>query len=247
DAVCKAASHSLSDGEEVRDLDWFAENGFMLKPFPQLQWYLYPKMKEEKLRFEMPYQERIKRHGEQLANRLHEIGVDWWEKQLDEYEPLPSYEPFPDIWTEHIKESGGDPDDYPFFALTARSMQYSWGANVGIPLINEVANNISGHKGVIINRTRAKELGIAEGDKVEISSVTGATQGHAVLREGIRPDTVLMIGQFDHWATPYAKDLNLPSLNSVTSLSLSLTDSTGSSADLAMIKIRKIDGEGRAV
>ena len=219
----------------------------MLKPFPQLQWYLYPKMKEEKLRFEMPYQERIKRHGEQLANRLHEIGVDWWEKQLDEYEPLPSYEPFPDIWTEHIKESGGDPDDYPFFALTARSMQYSWGANVGIPLINEVANNISGHKGVIINRTRAKQLGIAEGDKVEISSVTGATEGFAVLREGIRPDTVLMIGQFDHWATPYAKDLNLPSLNSVTSLALSLTDSTGSSADLARIRIRKIDGERQAV
>ena len=219
----------------------------MLKPFPQLQWYLYPKLKEEKLRFEMPYQERIKRHGEQLANRLHEIGVDWWEKQLDEYEPLPSYEPFPDIWTEHIKESGGDPDDYPFFALTARSMQYSWGANVGIPLINEVANNISGHKGVIINRTRAKQLGIAEGDKVEISSVTGATEGFAVLREGIRPDTVLMIGQFDHWATPYAKDLNLPSLNSVTSLALSLTDSTGSSADLARIRIRKIDGERQAV
>jgi phenylacetyl-CoA:acceptor oxidoreductase len=204
-------------------------------------------MKEEKLRFEMPYQERIKRHGEQLANRLHEIGVDWWEKQLDEYEPLPSYEPFPDIWTEHVKESGGDPDDYPFFALTARSMQYSWGANVGIPLINEVANNISGHKGVIINRTRAKELGIAEGDKVEISSVTGATEGFAVLREGIRPDTVLMIGQFDHWATPYAKDLNLPSLNSVTSLALSLTDSTGSSADLARIRIRKIDSERQAV
>ena len=97
-------------------------------------------------------------------------------------------------------------------------MQYSWGANVGIPLINEVADNISGHKGVIINRTRAQALGIAEGDEVTIESVTGATYGQAVLREGIRPDTVLMIGQFDHWATPYAKDLDLPSLNSVTAM-----------------------------
>ena len=51
----------------------------MLKPFPQTQWYLYPRMKEKKLRFEMPYQERIKRHGAQLANRLHEIDIDWWE------------------------------------------------------------------------------------------------------------------------------------------------------------------------
>jgi len=180
------------------------------------------------------------------VNRLHEIGVDWWEKQLDEYEPLPSYERYPDIWTDHIREVGGDPDDYPFFALTARSMQYSWGANVGIPLINEVANNISGHKGVIINRTRAKEMGLTDGDPVEIESVSGVTRGHAVLREGIRPDTILMIGQFDHWATPYAKDLNLPSLNSVTSLALSLTDSTGSSAALARVKITKTDGERRA-
>ena len=245
DAVCKAASHSLSGGDEVRDLSWFCENGFMLRPFSQLQWYLYPTLKEKGLRFEMPYQERIKRHGAQLAHRLHEIGVEWWEKQLEEYEALPGYERYPDIWSNHIREAGGNPDDYPFFALTARSMQYSWGANVGIPLINEVANNISGHKGVIINRTRAKELGVAEGDPVEIESVTGVTRGHAVLREGIRPDTVLMIGQFDHWATPYAKDLNLPSLNSVTSLSLSLTDATGSSADLARVKIRKIPGERR--
>jgi Anaerobic dehydrogenases, typically selenocysteine-containing len=76
-SVCKAASHTLTDGEEVRDLDWFRENGFMLRPFPQTQWYLYPRMKEQKLRFEMPYQERIKRHGAQLATRLHEIDIDW--------------------------------------------------------------------------------------------------------------------------------------------------------------------------
>ena len=246
ESVCKAASHGLTGGEEVRGLDWFRENGFMLRPFPQLQWYLYPALKEKGLRFEMPYQERIKRHGAQLANRLHGIGIDWWEKQLEEYEPLPGYKRFPDIWTEYVREAGGDPDDYPFFALTARSMQYSWGANVGIPLINEVADNIAGHRGVVINRTRAKALGIADGDEVKIESVTGATRGRAVLREGIRPDTVLMIGQFDHWATPYAKDLGLPSLNSVTALSLSLTDATGSSADLARVRLRKAADERRA-
>ena len=245
DAVAKAASHELTDGEEVHGIDWFKENGYMLRPFPQLQWYLYPRMKREGLRFEMPYQERIKRHGAELAERLHETGIEWWDKQLDEYEPLPTYHPFADIWRDYTSEVGGDPDDYPFWALTARSMQYSWGANVGIPLINEVAENISGHQGVIINRTRAHALGIAEGDAVTIESVTGATHGHAVLREGIRPDTVLMIGQFDHWATPYAKDLNLPSLNSVTALSLSLTDSTGSGADLARVKVFK-NGRPRA-
>ncbi len=60
-----------------------------------------------------------------------------------------------------------------------------------------------------------------------------------MLREGIRPDTVLMIGQFDHWKTPFAKDLNRPSLNSVTDISLKLTDSTGSGSDLVCVKVYK--------
>ncbi len=242
DAVAKAASHGLSDGEEIHDLDWFREHGYMLRDFPQIDWYLYPRMKDEGVRFEMPYQERIKRHGAQLANRLHETGIEWWDQQLTEYQALPDYKQFPDIWIEYAREMGRDPDEFPLWALTARSMQYSWGANVGIPLINEVAENIAGHRGVIVNRTMAKGLGIKDGDPVVIESVSGETRGEAVLREGIRPDTVLMIGQFDHWATPYAKDFNRPSLNSVTDIALSLTDATGSGADVVRVKLRKDTG-----
>ena len=82
-------------------------------------------------------------------------------------------------------------------------------------------------------------MGLSEGDPVTLMSVSGETNGYAVLREGIRPDTVVMIGQFDHWKTPYAKDLKLPSLNSLTSMSLKLTDSTGSGSDITRIKIIK--------
>ena len=159
---------------------------------------------------------------------------------------MPKYASYPDIWINYASEVGRDPLDFPFWALTARSMQYSWGANVGIPMINEVAQNVAGHKGVIINRSRARSLGIEEGDPVIIQSAVGETRGFAVLREGIRPDTVLMIGQFDHWATPVAKDLQLPSLNALTSIALSLTDSTGSSSDIARVNIRKGSGPKRA-
>jgi phenylacetyl-CoA:acceptor oxidoreductase len=245
DAVCKAASHELTNGEQVRDLGWFAEHGFMLRPFPQIDWYLYPALERQNLRFELPYQERLTRHGHELSHRLKEIGVNWWQDQLREYETLPTYERFPDIWIEYAREYGRDPGDYPFWALTARSMQYSWGANVGLPIIAEVADNIAGHKGVIINRTTARRLGIKEGDRVRIESVSGTTEGAAVLREGIRPDTVVMIGQFDHWKTPFAKDLKRPSLNSVTDLSLKLTDGTGSGADLMRVKIVRL-GAGAA-
>ena len=201
-------------GEEVHGIDWFREHGFMLREFSQLDWYLYPQLKKQGLRFELPYQERIKRHGAQLAHRLHEIGIEWWDKQLEEYEALPGYKRFPDIWTHYASEVGRDPAEFPFWALTARSMQYAWGANVGLPLIHEVAQNVVGHDGIIVNRTAARRLGIADGDPVVLESASGKTHGRATLREGIRPDTVLLVGQFDHWATPYAKDLGLGSLNS---------------------------------
>ena len=178
-----------------------------------------------------------------MAHRLHETGINWWEKQLDEYKPLPEYERFPDIWINYAKEVGRNPDEFPLWALTSRSTQYSWGANVGLPIIKEVADNISGHRGVIINSKTAHKFSIAEGDPVVIESATGKTEGHAVLREGIRPDTIVMIGQFDHWKTPVAKDFQLASLNSVTALSLSLTDSTGSGADIARVKLSKGDGK----
>ena len=239
DRVAKAASHEVSDGEEVHDLDWFKQEGYMLTAYSQLNWYLYPAIKKTGMRFELPYQERMKRHGAQLANRLHESGVNWWDKQLGEYEPLPTYTDFPGIWSSFASEVGAKPDEFPMWALTARSMQYSWGANVGLPMIKEVADNIAGHKGVIINNTRARDLGIADGDQVVITSPTGQTRGRAVLRAGIRPDTVVMIGQFDHWATPVAKDFNNPSLNSLSALALSLTDATGSGADIVSVRVEK--------
>ena len=239
DAMCRAVSWDMTKGKEVNDLAWFKEHGYMLTDFKEIDWYLYPALKKKGLRFELPYQERLTRHGRQLAHRLGEIGVEWWEKQLEEYEFMPTYQRFGDIWENYAADFGRDPEDYPFWALTAHSMQYSWGANVGLPLIYEVADNIAGHKGIIINRTRARELGVEDGDEVVIESVTGVTEGKAVLREGIRPDTVLMIGQFNHWKTPFAKDLKLPSLNMVTDISLKLTDGTGSGADLMKVRIYK--------
>ncbi len=63
DNMCKAASWDLTQGEQVNDLDWFREHGYMLNHFPQLDWYIYPAMERQNLRFELPYQERLTRHG----------------------------------------------------------------------------------------------------------------------------------------------------------------------------------------
>jgi phenylacetyl-CoA:acceptor oxidoreductase len=138
-----------------------------------------------------------------------------------------------------VVKAGGQPQNYPFWLLTARSMQYAWGGNVGMQLIKEVANNIAGHRGVIMNTRAAHSLGIADGDAVEIATPNRSVRGLAVLRQGIRPDTLLLIGQFDHWATPVAKDFGVPSLNTLATMSMDLTDATGSGADIVRVKIAK--------
>jgi phenylacetyl-CoA:acceptor oxidoreductase len=243
DATCRAASAELTDGTETEGLDWFRRHGFRVKPFSQLQWYLYPKLVETGLRFEQPYQERLFRIGQELKRRLHEQDIHWWDRQVEEYEPLPRWRDLAALWEGALaRHYDVHIEDYPFWLVTARSMQYSWGGNVGIQLIKEVADNVAGHGSVVMNGAAAAKLGIADGDLVEVRSALNGTEGRVMLCEGIRPDTLLMIGQFDHWATPYAKNFHAPSMNALMPMLLELTDATGSSADLVKVKVTRLKG-----
>ncbi|TAK37705.1 MAG: molybdopterin oxidoreductase [Betaproteobacteria bacterium] len=239
DAVCRAASAELTEGRETHGLDWWKAHGLRVKPFPQSHWYLFPTLVAQGLRFELPYQERLWRVGQQLARRMHENDIRWWDNQLAEYQPLPAWKDFPKLWETELARIGGKTEDFPFWLLTSRSMQYAWGGNVGMQIIHEVAANVAGHGGVIINAARAAELGIAEGDAVEIATPVKSVRAKAVLRQGIRPDTLLLIAQFDHWKTPYAKDFGVPSLNSLVPMSMDLTDATGSGADVVRVSVKR--------
>jgi phenylacetyl-CoA:acceptor oxidoreductase len=243
DAVCKAASAELSDGKQTHGLDWWKENGLATKPFPHADWYLFPTMVAQGLRFEMPYQERLYRIGKELGNRLHEHDMQWWDKQLAEYQALPLWKNFPGEWEKALVKMGGETKDFPFWLLTSRSMQYSWGANVGIQLIKEVADNVTGHRGVVMNTRTAGELDVADGDMVEIATPLHSVRARAVVRQGIRPDTLLLLGQFDHWVTPFAKDFGVPSMNSLVPMSMELTDATGSGADIVRVSLKRAGGE----
>ena len=197
-------------------------------------------MVEENLRFELPYQERVYRIGKQLESRLHEQGIFWWDEQLTEYEGMPAWRDFPGIWEKAALKDGETVEDYPFWLLTARSMQHAWGNNLGLQLTHEVGSNVAGHRGILVNTRTAEKLGIADGDLVEIRSSLRAATGRAELRHGIRPDTLLAIGQFGHWATPIAKEVEIPSLNSVTPISIALTDANGSGSDIVKVALKRI-------
>jgi len=239
DRVCRAATRSLTDGAEEHDLEWFKEHGAFFVPFSTKQYFLHSTMVAKGLRYELPYQERIKRMGDELGARLHEREIRWWDVQLDEYQPLPKWRDFPGIWLGSAEINGKDGRDFPFWLLTSRSMQYSWGSNVSLPIMADVARNVRGHFGVMINRGAARRLGIGEGDLIEVESPTGKTQGRAILREGVRPDVAVILQQFGNWATPFARDLGMPNLNQVASMDLALTDATGSGADLVPVAIRR--------
>jgi phenylacetyl-CoA:acceptor oxidoreductase len=240
DHACRAASAELTDGRETDGLDWYKEKGLRTRPISRLTWYLFPELKKQGIRFELPYQEQLLRIGIQLGRRLHENGIEWWNTQLTEYQALPPIKDFPGVW-EKDTAAHGTLGDFPFWLITSRSMQYAWGSNVGIQLMDEVGSNLRGHGGVVINTQRAHELGIAEGDMVEVTSYLKSTRGPAILRQGIRPDTLLMIGQFDHWVTPYAKDMKAPSMNGLVPMNIALTDATGSAADLVRVGVKKLE------
>ncbi len=237
DRVCRAATRALSGGQEEHDLAWFKQNGAYFVPFPEKDWFLHTAMEAKGLRYELPYQERIWRAGSELGNRLHEQGIQWWDTQLREYQPLPVWKDFPDIWARIAEAYDKRPEDYDIWLLTSRSMQYSWGSNVGIPVMADVAKHVKGHFGVMLNAGTAKRLGIRENDWVWIESPIKRVKGQAILREGMRPDVAVTLQQFGHWVTPVAKDLNMPSLNQLAPLHLALTDATGSGADLVRVRI----------
>ncbi len=238
DRVCKAASSSLTSGEEVHGLSWFKENGYVLRPMSTLKWYLFPKMVETGLRFELPYQERFLRIGKQLANRLHETGVTWWDRQLADYEAMPEWKDLEKLWDDALQRNyQAVARDYPFWLLTTRSMQHAWGATASIQLLAEVGNNLAGQDGILVNSGKAAELGIRDGDEIEVRSAVGAMRCIARLRHGVRPDVVLMVGQWGHWKTPFAKDLKRPGPNDLIPMNMDLIDGMGSTNETTKVAI----------
>ena len=242
DAVCKAATAGVTGGKEVKDLAWMKQHGFFVVPFQRDDWYLTPTMVEKGLRYELPYQERLSRVGEELGRRLHEKGIYWWDSQLEEYQGIPHWHDVPGRWEKAVRDAGSDPADFPLWGITTKTMPYTTGNNAAIPLMNEVAGNLRGHGSVVINAATARKHGIGDRDWVEVSSVVGTTRGQATLVQGCRPDTIVIAGQFEHWKTPFAKDLRYPSLNAISQMSLELTDATGSGADVVRVAVRKVEG-----
>ena len=107
--------------------------------YPRLQWYLYPDLVDQGCASRCPTRSAFASPWRELGRRLHE-GIDWWDRQLAEYRPLPEFRHFsPPHQARGDRQPWAGATILPFWLLTARSMQYSWGGNVACRWCDEVA------------------------------------------------------------------------------------------------------------
>lgn len=231
DRVCKAVTTRASRGAVTLGLEDFKQIGGFFGPYPQDDVYplgkhpamqirpafLYPIYKKKGMRFELPYQERLQKIHKELKRRLHERDIFWYDDNIAEIDFLPPCEIIGDIWDEvTIKVYNKTPEDYPFWLLSTRSAQHAWGITNCFPQVHEMTQSVIGHMGVQINKQAADRLGIKENDEIWIESPYKRMKGKAKLRQGIRPDVIVVTNMYGYWQTPFAKDLGIPNPNEIT-------------------------------
>lgn len=222
DRWCK----SVTNG--AHDLEWFKKNGGILEPTTVKEQYdVHLKMKALKLRYPVPYFEHVKRTGEELRRHLNEVGIDWW--PTSEYVALPTY--FPPILEEV-------PPEYDFYVTCARALVFGCGHNVDIPWLIEVAEHVRGQQDILMNADAAKARGIKDGDEVCVESEVGRVKHRVKLCQGIRPDTIVIAGQFGHPATPIARDTGWVTQTTLTPIRASWTDHVTSNMQATTVKAK---------
>jgi anaerobic selenocysteine-containing dehydrogenase len=142
----------------------------------------------------------------------------------------------------------GDPAQFPFHLLPYASQMWYDGSLANLPWMQEAPDPISSvmwGSWVEINTQTAAQLGIVQGDLLEVASQHGTLQAPAFVTPGIAPDCVAMpVGQGHTNFTRYAKDRGANPI----SILAPLTDAeTGSLAWAATrVKISRI-GKGKMV
>ncbi|MBM3520051.1 MAG: formate dehydrogenase [Alphaproteobacteria bacterium] len=145
-------------------LDWATFFGFIPRPEPIIhQLYCEPLQK---------FRLAARGHGKVLAPATHRDRI---EKHFD---PIPFW--YPPLEGEMV-EAG----QFPMHAVTQRpmAMYHSWGSQ------NAWLRQILGRNWLYMARSRAKELGIEDGDWVIVTSHHGRIRCQARLMDGVNPDT----------------------------------------------------------
>ena len=210
------------------DLAWFKKNGAIVRPATvEEQYDIHLGMKVKKVRYPIPYMLEVKKAGEELSRNLAEKGIDWW--PTGDYTALPTY--IPPILAEV-------PAEYDFYVINCRVASVAWGMNVGLPWVIEVSGQVKGVGDVLMNAKTAKARGIKEGDEIWVESPAGKVKQKVRVCQGIRPDCLLISGQFGQWTMPIAKDTGRASFSTLVPLSLEWTDNVTGNQQSLVVKAK---------
>ncbi len=111
-------------------------------------------------------------------------------------------------WTEPVFD--GEASQYPFHLMPYASQGLYDGSLAHLPWLQEMPDPMTSGmwcSSVEINEKKARELGIAQGDLIEVTSTQGSVRAPAFLNPGIAPDAVAMaVGQGHTNFTRYASN-----------------------------------------
>ncbi|MBI4473918.1 MAG: molybdopterin-dependent oxidoreductase, partial [Acidobacteria bacterium] len=142
-------------------------------------------------------------------------------------------------------EFDGDASQYPFHFLPFASQQFFDGSAAHLPWLQELPDVLTTamwSSWVEINPKTAEELGISQGDLLEIASAHGTLRAPAVVFPGIAPDVIAMpVGQGHETFTRYASGRGA---NPVTILAPLAEPETGALAWAGTrVRVSKVDGD----
>jgi anaerobic selenocysteine-containing dehydrogenase len=102
----------------------------------------------------------------------------------------------------------GDAQQFPFHFLPYPSVQFGDGSTAHLPWLQEMPDPLTSamwSSWVEINPTTAANMGVSQGDVLEVASGHGSVRAGAVITPGIAPDVIAMpMGQGHTMFTRYA-------------------------------------------
>ena len=148
----------------------------------------------------------------------------------------------PMTWAEPAFD--GDAAQYPFHFLPYASQALYDGSLAHLPWLQEMPDPMTSGmwcSWVEINEKKARELGIEQGDLIEVTSTQGSVRAPAFLNPGIAPDAVAMpIGQGHTNFTRYATDRGV---NPISILAPATVAETGTLAwSATRVRIARVGG-----
>lgn len=145
-------------------------------------------------------------------------------------------------WSEPVFD--GDPSQFPYHFLPYASQGLYDGSLAHLPWLQEMPDPMTSGmwcSWVEINEQKARELGIQQGDVIEVTSTQGSVRAPAFLNPGLAPDAIAMpIGQGHTNFTRYASNRGVNPISILAPTTIAETGTLAWSA--TRVKIVRVGG-----